>query len=307
MRAAIDVGTNSVRLLVAAETPQGFQPVLKDLRIARLGQGVDASGRLSPEAVDRTLRALQELAGLVPPGVPVTAFATSAVRDAVNGREFAQLVEERLGFPLSILSGSKEAELSFAGAVWSLQEFDLPEPISVVDVGGGSTEIYTGLVSGTLLGGGSSQVGAVRMLERFVTSHPLLPQEQEAMEEEIRKILTPLVEQNLAYRPRTLVAVGGTATSLAAIIQGLEEYGDEKVTGYAFSLEQLEDIYAQLGRLTLEERRKIPALQKGREDVIVCGAAILVQAVRLLGFRKLYCSAWDLLYAALALSVDGAR
>lgn len=304
MRAAIDVGTNSVRLLVARHTARGLEPVIRDMRIVRLGQGVDAAGRLSPAAIERTLKGLEELADLIPPGVPVSAFATSAVRDASNGQEFAQLVEERLGFPLEILSGSREAELSFAGAVLSLRELQLPEPIAVIDVGGGSTEIYTGLSTGELLGGGSSQVGAVRMLERFITTHPLLPAEKLAMENAIRDLLKPLARQNLAHAPQTLAAVGGTATSLAAIIQDLEEYSDEKVTGVSVSLEELQSVYAQLGRLTLEERRRLPALQAGREDVIVCGAAILLQAAQLLGFRKLYVSAWDLLYARLALSVD---
>ncbi len=304
MRAAIDVGTNSVRLLVARHTARGLEPVIRDMRIVRLGQGVDAAGRLSPAAIERTLKGLEELADLIPPGVPVSAFATSAVRDASNGQEFAQLVEERLGFSLEILSGSREAELSFAGAVLSLRELQLPEPIAVIDVGGGSTEIYTGLSTGELLGGGSSQVGAVRMLERFITTHPLLPAEKLAMENAIRDLLKPLARQNLAHAPQTLAAVGGTATSLAAIIQDLEEYSDEKVTGVSVSLEELQSVYAQLGRLTLEERRRLPALQAGREDVIVCGAAILLQAAQLLGFRKLYVSAWDLLYARLALSVD---
>ena len=304
MRAALDLGTNSLRLLVAKVTSQGLEPLRKEVRVVRLGQGVDAAGKLSPAAMERTLSALEELAALIPPGVPVAAFATSAVRDAKNGQEFASLVEERLGIPLEILSGAREAELSFAGAVWSLRHLRLPEPIAVVDVGGGSTEIYPGLEGGELLGGGSSQVGAVRMLERFITAHPLRSQEQEAMEEEIRRILAPLAEQNRAHEPKALIAVGGTATSLAAIMQNLEQYSDEKVTGFAFSLAQLGETYKQLGGLTLQERGRIPSLQAGREDVIVSGAAILAAAAELLGVGKLHVSAWDLLYARLALPVD---
>ena len=242
MRAAIDVGTNSVRILVAKVSPQGLEPVLKEAQVVRLGQGVDAAGRLSAAAMERTLDALEELAGKIPPGVPVVGMATSAVRDAANGQEFAQLFEERLGIPLEILSGAREAELSFAGAVLSLRALNLPEPITVVDVGGGSTEIYTGLATGELLGGGSSQVGAVRMLERLITAHPLRKEEKLAMEGEIERILTPVAEQNRAYGPKTLIAVGGTATTLAAVIQDLAEYSDEKVTGFAFSLIELQRI-----------------------------------------------------------------
>ena len=304
MRAAIDVGTNSVRILVAKVSPQGLEPVLKEAQVVRLGQGVDAAGRLSAAAMERTLDALEELAGKIPPGVPVVGMATSAVRDAANGQEFAQLCEERLGIPLEILSGAREAELSFAGAVLSLRALNLPEPITVVDVGGGSTEIYTGLATGELLGGGSSQVGAVRMLERLITAHPLRKEEKLAMEGEIERILTPVAEQNRAYGPKTLIAVGGTATTLAAVIQDLAEYSDEKVTGFAFSLIELQRIYEKLGTLTLEERSRIPALQAGREDVIVCGAAVLIKAAELLGFQKLYASAWDLLHGRLVIAVD---
>lgn len=303
MKAALDLGTNSVRLLVAENRDGKLHTLRKEARVTRLGQGVDQTGRLSEAGIARSLAALLDLAAQIPPGASKVVFATSAVRDASNRAEFAQLIQENLGVPLEILSGAEEAELSFQGAVSSLEHLNLPEPISVVDIGGGSTEIYTGLSTGELLGGGSVQVGAVRMLERFITAHPLLELEKQAMEAEVEELLKPLASQNLEYRSRTLIAVGGTATSLAALIQDLPEYSDEKVTGFAFSQEELREIYEKLGRLSLEERRQLPALQKGREDVIVCGAAILLKVVELMGFAQLYCSAWDLLYGRLARSI----
>lgn len=299
MRAVLDLGTNSVRLLAAHVSQNKIEPLIRETRVTRLGQGVDKTKVLSEAGMKRTLKALAELIALIPDQTPTSLLATSAVRDAKNGLQFAQMVKERVALPLQILSGAEEAKLSFAGAVFSLKSLNLPGPLSVVDIGGGSTEIYTGLATGELLGGGSVQVGAVRMLERCISTHPLLPSEQHLMEAEIENLLRPLSEENLGHRPETLIAVGGTATSLAAMIQSLEEYGDEKVTGFAFSFEALANIYAALGRLSLEERRQIPSLQRGREDVIVCGAAILFKAVEQMGFARVYTSVGDLLYGQL--------
>ncbi len=288
--AVLDIGTNSVRLILARVSPDGVETLFKEVRVTRLGEGVDTAKRLRPGAIDRTLDTLTDLVALVPPGVPLTIMATSAVRDACNGGEFAQLVQARTGVPLQILSGDEEAKLSFLGAAYSLRTLDLPDPITVVDVGGGSTEIYTGTSQGELLGGGSVSLGAVRLLERCEDRLPA-PTETE--------ILAPLVWHNLGFRPQTLVAVGGTATSLAAIIQDLKEYSGERVQGFSFSIDELEDCYRRLGRLSLAERRQTPSLQAGREDVIVYGAAILVEVARMLMFSEILVSTGDLLTARL--------
>lgn len=307
MRAALDLGTNSVRLLLAEVSGQTITPLKKEVRVSRLGQAVDSSRALGEAAIARTLDALDDLVAQIPPDVPTTIFATSAVRDAKNSAEFAQLVKKRVGISLEILSGLQEAELSFKGAVLSLSDLNLPDPISVVDIGGGSTELYTGLQGGKLLGGGSAQVGAVRMLERFITKHPLLSEERSRMESEIARLLYPLVQENLRFEPKTLVAVGGTATSLAAMLLDLEKYDDEKVTGYVFSAMELEEIYLKLSRLSLAERREIKTLQAGREDVIVSGAATLVTIAKLIGAKEIIVTAWDLLYGKLVFPVDGAK
>lgn len=307
MKAVFDLGTNSVRLLVAEVNDKCVIQQKKEVRITRLGQGVDKTGKLDKAAITRTLDAVFDLASEISPGVPVSIFATSAVRDAKNAREFSQLVEERIGVPLEILSGAEEAQLSFCGAVLSLCHLDLPDPVSVVDVGGGSTEIYSGLQTGKLLGGGSAQVGAVRMLERFISEHPLLSQDRASMEDEIERLLQPLVEDNLKLGPKTLIAVGGTATSIAAMIRDLQVYDDYQVTGIAFSKSSLIDSYDHLARLSLQERREIPSLQVGREDVIVCGAAILVKVAEMMGAEEIVTSAWDLLYGKLVFPVDGGK
>ena len=304
MRAVIDIGTNSVRLLVAEIVAGQVQPLIRATQITRIGQGVDASRRLQKDAMERTLRTLENFANQTPPGVPVQVLATSAVRDAVNKDEFVHLVAERTSLELRVLTGAEEAELSFRGAVLALQTRDLSYPVTVVDIGGGSTEIYTGDAQGNLLGGGSVQVGAVRMLERFITSHPILETERQAMEQEIVELVTPLVQDNLQYGPQTLVVVGGTVTTLASILQELTCFDYDKVGGFAFSLKQLVDLYGKLGRLSLQERQQIPTLQAGREDVIISGTSILVQVTELLGFDRLIVSIGDLLYGSLVLPVD---
>lgn len=304
LRAVLDIGTNSVRLSVVKHGTLGFVPLRREVRITRLGQGVDSLGELHSLSMQRTLEALMELYQFIPSGTPTLILATSAVRDATNKHQFARLVEEKLGLPLRILSGLQEAEFSFGGAVFSLRELHLPGPFTVIDVGGGSTEIYTGLEDGTLLGGGSVQLGAVRMLERFITQHPLLESERLAMEAEIKALLLPLVKKNLDYQPQTLVAVGGTATNLAVLAQNLSVFTEEKVQGFSLSLESLVHLYQKLGSLTLEERKQIPTLQPGREDIIVCGTNILIQAVELLGVNQVITSVGDLIYGSLIFAID---
>lgn len=299
MKAVIDIGTNSVRLLVAELKNGQVDPLIRETKVTRIGRGVDSSLALPADGMERTLAALREYQGLIPANVPVQVLATSAVRDATNRDDFEKLVQAETGWQLKVLSGDKEAELSFKGALLDLPGQNLTDPLSVVDIGGGSTEIYTGDGSGNLLGGGSAQVGAVRMLERFITTHPLLLEEQVAMENEIKELLTPLVQQNLQYKPKGLVAVGGTATSLAALLQNLDQFDYEKVAGFVISHDELVDLSARLGKLSLDERSLLPSLQKGREDVIISGASILIKTMELLGFKQLIVSCGDLLYGSL--------
>ncbi|NMA60522.1 MAG: Ppx/GppA family phosphatase [Firmicutes bacterium] len=299
MKAVIDIGTNSVRLLVAELVEGIVRPYTRLTKITRIGRGVDAAGALPQDGMERTLGVLKEFKELIPAQVAVQVLATSAVRDASNQQEFASLVREQTGWELRVLSGQEEAKLSFRGAVLALPIQDLDYPVSVVDIGGGSTEIFTGDHKGNLLGGGSVQVGAVRMLERFITNHPLLEGEWLAMEQEIGQLLAPLVEDNLQCGPKTLLAVGGTATSLAAMIQELPQFDYEKVGGFSFSYQELVDLYRKLGKLSLKERSQIPSLQLGREDVIISGTSILVKTMELLGFEELIVSIGDLLYGSL--------
>lgn len=304
MRAVIDIGSNSVRLLVAEIAEHQIIDRTRDLRITRLGEGVDCLGKLSPEGIKRTMLALQELINLIPPNISLDVLATSAVRDASNRAELLNLVREAFNLDVHVLSGINEAELSFQGAIRSVQGLKLPAPYTVVDIGGGSTEIYTGLPDGSILGGASLQVGAVRMLERHITTHPILASEKNTLECDIEKNLLPLIKESLSFEPQTLIAVGGTATSLAAIAQELANFKLEKIRGFSLSVTKLREIYNNLGKLNLAERSHVKGLQKGREDIIVAGAAILIKIAEMMSLSRLTTTTEDLLYGWLHFVVD---
>lgn len=305
MKATIDIGTNSVRLLVAERGQGTMVPLVKESIITRLGQNVDQAGNLDPKAVDRTIETLIFFKEKrIPRGITPIVIATSAVRDAENRAEFLRDVRLKTGWDVQVLTGTQEARLSFRGALNALEPERIQEPAVVLDVGGGSTELYTGLADGTLLGGGSVQAGAVRMTERFITCHPVSTDELRALDEEIQRLLQPLVEKTIAFGPKMLAAVGGTATSAAAICQGLVEYDENQITGFVLSRDRLGQLYNQLGRLSLAERLQLPGLQKGREDVIAAGIGILWNAVIMLGFEEIVVSDGDLLQASLLFAVD---
>ncbi len=292
MRAVVDIGTNSVRLLIA----EGTRPMVRDLVITRLGRGVDETGSLSEAGVTRTLNALRrfrqqtEAYGVIPAVV-----ATSAVREAANQQQFVEAVRKAVGWDVRILSGQEEAEYSFRGALLAVAKLP-PGPAAVVDIGGGSTEILVGTGAGQLFAGGSVPVGAVRMTERYVTGYPAAESDLKAMEAAVQKILSPLAAEVSSVGPRTLIAVGGTATTLAAVDLELEEYDPEKVTGWVLTASKLRQIYAELAKLTLEELAQLKGLQPGREDIITAGTCILLTVCQLLGFDECIVSDGDLLW-----------
>lgn len=307
MKAVIDIGSNSCRLLLA-ETEKGrLTPAAKEAVVTRLGGGLDSSGLLSPQGINRTLTALNAFKKRIPPNVPTRVLATSAVRSASNKAEFIELVQKETGWGVKVLSGSEEAGLSFLGATAALFGSELKDPISVLDIGGGSTEIYTGLASGKLLGGGSTELGAVRLLERCISGHPVSEWERERLEKVTAKQLMPLLRENKRLGPRTLVAVGGTALTAAALNRNTAVYDEDGLNGDKLALAAIKKIYGKLLSMSLKERRHLAALQRGREDVIISGICLLWQAVSLLGFSEILISVGDLLSGYLLLAVDGGR
>ena len=293
----MDIGTNSTRLLVADVEGDRVRQVDRRTEVTRLGQGVDASGALVPEAMERvyavldTYRAAIEEAGCD----ATTGVLTSAVRDASNGAEFTTTVRERYGLDASTISGDTEAELTFLGA--TSERDDGERTVAVVDIGGGSTEIVIGRrdqVSFHV----STQAGVVRQTERHLDSDPPAENELHTLAAEIRGIVGSAVPGDVRGPVEHVIAVAGTATSCAAIDLALEPYDPERVEGHVLSASTLRDILGRLAELTLEERRAVPGLHPDRAPTIVAGVVILLGVLECLGLGTVEVSEHDILRGA---------
>jgi exopolyphosphatase/pppGpp-phosphohydrolase len=292
--AAVDLGTNSVRLLVA-RFPEGGGPpreLARDMVITRLGQGVDRTGRLDGEAVARTVEVVERYCRRARAlrAERVHLAATAAVREAANRDELATAVLRLTGEPMEVLSGEEEAALAFLGATRGL---DREPPFLVVDVGGGSTEFVLG--DREVRAAASRPIGSVRLTERLVRSDPPAYEELAAVERAVAEALSEVERPVPVREARTLVLVAGTATTTQAIALGLGEYDPERIHRSVLRREDAERVFRLLADMTTEERRKIPVMPPGREDVIVAGAAILVGVMRRWGFTEAVVSETDLL------------
>ena len=269
--AAIDCGTNSIRLLVAEADGRGVRELERDLRITRLGQGVDATGEFHPDALVRTFAACDEYAAaLARHGVGRVRFvATSAARDAGNREAFDAGVRERLGVTPEVIPGDEEAQLSFAGALGAAP--DAEAPTLVMDIGGGSTELVLGQ-AGRPVKGVSLDMGSVRLRERILASDPPSLDEVAEAGEFIDDLLDASgVDFDSA---RSWLGVGGTATSLSAIVQGLPAYDRARVHGSVVPREALGELSGRLLALPVAQVLEIPTMVPGRADVICAGALI---------------------------------
>ncbi|GAB6274571.1 MAG: Ppx/GppA phosphatase [Peptococcaceae bacterium] len=280
--AVIDLGTNSIRLLVVEAGKDGQVKALeKKQAITRLGEGM-AGGYLRPGAIDRTINAAKSYLNIsrlwqVEKIIPV---ATSAVRDAVNQAHFLALTRKETGLKVRVLSGREEALYSYSGVLAGLPLSGV-SPV-VVDIGGGSTEFSWKVKEE--ISSASVQAGAVRM-----TENP-------SSDKEIKDILTPALKEVRRASPQILVGVGGTVTALAAMAQKLKEYDSNKVHGYILLLKQVEQILITLKNLSFEERRTLPGVQPERADIIEAGGRIVRIIMEDLGLGTLKVSETDLLY-----------
>jgi len=295
--AGVDIGTNSTRLLVADVDGAGndarLTPLDRRMRITRLGQGVDATRRLHPEAVERTVEVLREYRGALDDlGVDrVRATATSAARDAANRDMFFGPATDVLGVTPELLTGDEEARLSFLGATSGLAE---PAPYLVVDIGGGSTEFVVGETAPT--GQISVDIGCVRLTEQLLHSDPPAPEELSEAVTIVREHLADVDRELPAAREAaTLIGLAGTVTTVAAIELGLPEYDADKIHHFRLTKEAAEDVFRTLATEPAAERRHNPGLEPGRVDVIVGGAVVLVTILRVLGFDEMLVSEADIL------------
>ncbi|QGK68750.1 exopolyphosphatase [Allosaccharopolyspora coralli] len=284
--AAIDCGTNSIRLLVADVTRHedgtaDLRDIYREMRVVRLGQGVDATGRLAAEAIERTRAALQEYGAMaVRKGVQsLRMVATSATRDAANREEFFSMVRDTIGVDAEVITGEEEAHLSFIGAVGDLDPAD--GPFVVTDVGGGSTEIVVGRWDGAraeIHGAFSADIGCVRLTERCLHSDP--PSEVEARDAETlaRSVLNPAFDSVDVTQSRTWVGVAGTMTTLSAVSQDLPVYDPHSIHLSRMSDRRVAEVTNDLLAMTHEQRAAIGSMHPGRVDVI-CGGALVVQVL----------------------------
>jgi len=303
-RAAIDMGTNSTRLLVADGDGAGgpLTTVERHMHITRMGQGVNATRRLHPDAVERTLAVLRKYRDVMDAtGVDgVRATATSAARDAVNRDDLFGPAAEILGAPVELLSGDEEGRLTFLGATTGL---DAPAPHLVVDIGGGSTEFIVGTGPAVAAGGApevlgvmSVDVGCVRLTEAWLHSDPPAPEELSQAISVVQAYLDD-VDRELpaAGVARTLIGTAGTVTTVAAVEIGLAEYDPEVLHHFRLTREAAEDVFRTLATEPAADRRHNPGLEAARVDVIVGGAAVLVAVMRHWGFEEMIVSEADIL------------
>ncbi|HZQ87116.1 MAG TPA: Ppx/GppA phosphatase family protein [Acidimicrobiales bacterium] len=288
--AAIDCGTNSTRLLVS----DGERTLERLMRITRLGQGVDSTRRLAPDAIGRTLDVLREYRGVMDRlGVDrVRMTATSAARDATNRDDFFVPAEEIIGVAPELLSGDDEGRLSFLGATSELDADD--GPFLVVDIGGGSTEFAVGKTEP--VGVVSADIGCVRITERFLHSDPPAPEELANAIGVVRDVLDEVRRTVPAIDDaKRLVGLAGTVTTVAAVEIGLAEYDRDRIHHFVLTHAAAEDVFRTLATEPRARRVHNPGLEEARADVIVGGAIVLVTIMRHFGFDECLVSEADIL------------
>ncbi|MEU1556302.1 Ppx/GppA phosphatase family protein [Streptomyces scabiei] len=301
--AAVDCGTNSIRLLVADCDPATGELIELDRRmtIVRLGQGVDRTGRLAPEALERTFAACREYAALIKElGAERVRFvATSASRDAENRDEFVRGVFDILGVEPEVISGDREAEFSFTGATKELTgRTDLTTPYLVVDIGGGSTEFVVG--DDHVRGARSVDIGCVRLTERHLVRDgavvdPPGPEQIAAIRADIEAALD-LAERDVPLREaHTLVGLAGSVTTISAIAQDLPAYDSAAIHHSRVSHDRVREITEWLLASTHAERQAVPSMHPGRVDVIAAGALVLLSIMERIGASEVVVSEHDIL------------
>jgi exopolyphosphatase/guanosine-5'-triphosphate,3'-diphosphate pyrophosphatase len=300
LRAGIDIGTNTILLLIAEVEGGRVTRVIEDhVRVVRLGQAVDKNRAFHPEAMDRARACFRDYAAALKkyPGISVQAVATSGSRDAKNSPEFFAEIERDCGIPIRVISGEEEARMSFLGAL--PDEVRSPEALAVIDIGGGSTEIVGLVRAGTQeLFRYSFNMGCVRLTERFLPSDPPEASQIQKLRAFVQSELSLKPEIVSGLRGRELIGVAGTATYLAAASLGLKAFSPSVVHGSELTLDAVKALGARFSGLTAAQRLGIGGMDKGRADVIVAGALILEEVMLAAQLTRLTASVRGLRYGA---------
>lgn len=294
--ASIDIGTNTLRLLIAETDGKKLNPLFLQRIITRLGGDYKEDIGISPAAEERTINALGIFAEKIKEyGVKeIKAVATSVVRRAKNKKEFLKNVLERTGLDVRVISGDEEARLSLLGVLSVIENGN--KKCLVVDIGGGSTE-FIAVDAGKMIGAWSMEMGVVHLTEIHLKNDPPTRLELDAMEEEIFRVIENLkeligrdkvsVKSYSTNASALFVGTAGTITTLASIDQGLEEYDADRINNYVLKYETVKKMYQWLASMPLKEREKVLSLEKGREDIIIPGAAIVLKAMEGFGFDSI--------------------
>jgi exopolyphosphatase/guanosine-5'-triphosphate,3'-diphosphate pyrophosphatase len=296
--AVVDIGTNSTRLLIAEVGDDGaVEDLQRESIVTRLGEGVDAGGRLGDAPMQRVYDVLERYREAIDEhGVTkTTAVLTSAVRDAANGAEFTEQVRERFGLDARTIDGDEEASLTFSGA--TSERPDDGREVLVIDIGGGSTEFVIGC-DGEVSFHVSTQAGVVRQTERHLHDDPPPPEQLQQLAAEVQAIVAGAVPADVRERVDVGIAVAGTATQCASIELALEPYDPARVHGHELELGICEMLLARLAQMSEAERRTVVGLHPDRAPTIVAGIAMLVEVMRAFGLESVEVSELDLLRGA---------
>ena len=297
--AVVDIGSNSIRLLIARRSHDGrIEELVRETNVTRLGQGVDTAGRLADDAIQRTYAVLDRYALQIAEHEcdDRIAVLTSAVRDSANGDTFAQTIRRDYDLEPHVLAGAEEARLTYLGATSERDDDDV-RPTLVCDIGGGSTELIVG-VGPELRFRVSTQAGVVRQTERHLHDDPPTQEQMDALSSDVAAILADHVPAEIRTAVEHGIAVAGTATSLAAIAQHLEPYDPKRVHGFRISVSECERILAELAAMPLAQRREVPGLHPDRAPTIIAGVLIFAEVVRLFGLDEIEVSEHDILRGA---------
>ncbi|MDD5434302.1 MAG: Ppx/GppA phosphatase family protein [Nitrospira sp.] len=290
--AGIDIGTNTLRLLIAEFSPDGtYRKVKSERHITRLGEGISSTGRLKETAMERTLSVLKRFSKVCSenPLNGIYAVATSAVREASNGDEFVKRVKAEAGLDIDVISGDTEARLTMLGISSGL---DLKErDYLLMDIGGGSTE-FIFISEGDIISKVSTDIGVVRFTEQYIKSDPPGIEDIEKLEAAIddRLDALPGFEDLCSNRDTALVGTAGTVTTLAAVEQKMTVYDPRKINGYKISREGIEAIRNELLPMASKMRKAVPGIEEGREDLIATGVVLVDKVIKRFGFSEVIVS-----------------
>ena len=290
--AAIDIGTNSTRLLIAEYLGGNYKVLERDMITTRLGEGVDKNSFLSEKAITRTINAVKKFANNIKKHniKKVKLVGTSALRDVNNNNKFSDILEEKTGYKLNIITGKKEAELIYKGVSTDLEE----KNYRIVDIGGGSTEFIWS--NENTIEMKSYDIGAVRLTERFISDiqKPLSKKEYNNIKQEVEKTITRLSKKEIA--DKTVIGVGGTITTLGAMDLGMTEYKSNKLHKHKLYHDSINQTLEQITGLSLNQRKDLTGLKPERADIITAGNIILNTIIEYYSYEFIMISERDILF-----------